>query len=738
MKNIVQIFLRDVRKLSHNTAALVIVIGLLVVPTLYAWFNIGGSWDPYENTSEISVAVASDDRGYEGELLALKLNLGDELLSALHENEDLNWVFTDSGEAVSGVKAGKYYAALVVPESFSEDMMSLFSTGGELKNPQLFYYSNDKENAIAPRITDAGSDTVQAQVSETFVKTVSQSALSALQTLVNLADETDQSELAENLAGNLEDISDDLLSAAGTLEAFESMASATETMLASTSGFLKDTQERSDKDLNSLTSLQGAAEEAQSAMDGTTEALNEALKSSAALYEQMSAAVKTAVQAAASSEDAAQLKASLARIAQQLDTVIAGYGSAADTLEAANGQLALVNQMLPADQRVDLTSVVADLRTTVTLMETLKSALLEAQTSVESMISDASSAQTELDALLAKLQKSAAFVQKDYEDNVKGDLEKLSGSVGDTDAKVSALLDSLDTGLTGVYGLSDSTQSDLGKLRKALSDSADLLTRAAEKLGELAGRLRTESGNDRYDTLEALLDEDVDLTGSFLSAPVTLETTGVYEVENYGSAMAPFYTTLSIWVGGVVLAAILKTDVKEKELLGLADVKNYQKYLGRYLIFLVLGILQALLICLGDLYFLGIQCESPLLFLLAGVLSSLVYVNIIYTLTASFGDIGKAVSVILMVMQVAGTGGNFPIELAPDFFQRLYEAMPFVHSMNAMRECVAGFYGNTYGIEMGRLALYLVPSLLLGLLFRRPVIRWNERFQEKLEGTRMM
>ena len=140
----------------------------------------------------------------------------------------------------------------------------------------------------------------------------------------------------------------------------------------------------------------------------------------------------------------------------------------------------------------------------------------------------------------------------------------------------------------------------------------------------------------------------------------------------------------------------------------------------------------------GDLYYLGIQCEHPFYFLLAGWISSIVYVNIIYTLTISFGDIGKAVSVILLVIQVAGSGGTFPIEVAPGFFQAVYPLLPFTHSMAAMRECIAGFYQNTYWMELGFLLLFLVPSLLLGLVLRKPVIRLNDRFMEKLESTKLM
>lgn len=731
MKNILQIFLRDIRKIKGNTIAMIMMIGILVVPTLYAWFNIGGSWDPYENTSGIKIAVASDDAGYQGDLLAIDINLGDKILTYFHENDEMDWVFTDSEEAIEGAKSGKYYAAIVVPESFSEDMMTLFSTGKDLKNPELQYYANGKKNAIASIVTEKRADAVQGEVSEKFVKAISKAALEAMKTVVNVADEADQSDIVDNLIHNLEDISSDLTAAAGTISAFESMASATQTMLDSTSTFLKDTQTRSDGDLDSLGELEGTVNELKYSLDGTTSRLNDALESSAALYQEMAKAVRQGIQAAATSDDVAQLKTSLGEISTKLDTVITGYSSAADQLDAANASLA--QQGLD----VGLGDVIADLRTTVTLMQTLKTGLGDAMTSVGTLTTDAAAAQKELDGILAKLADNAASVQKDYEDHVKKDLQDLASPVGNADAKVTTLLDSMDEGLDGVYKLSDSTESDLAKLQKTLKTSRGLLERGAADLTDLADRLRSEKDRDSLDTIDSLLNEDLDVVGSFISTPVELTTEHVYEVENYGSAMAPFYTTLAIWVGGVVMAAMLKAGVKEKELIGLTNVKNYQKYLGRYLLFLILGLLQATLICLGDLYFLGIQCKSPLLFLLAGWVTSLVYVNLIYTLCVSFGDIGKAVSVILMVLQVAGTGGNFPIELAPAFFQKLYNALPFVYSMNAMRETVAGFYGNYYWNQLGTLLLYLIPSLVLGLILRMPIIRWNEHFEEKLESTKL-
>jgi len=254
---------------------------------------------------------------------------------------------------------------------------------------------------------------------------------------------------------------------------------------------------------------------------------------------------------------------------------------------------------------------------------------------------------------------------------------------------------------------------------------------AAEKLDTAA-----QDGN--VETLKNVLGSSPEVISSFVSAPVRMQTKALYPVENYGSAMAPFYSTLSIWVGGIILVAMMKVTASENLKRALAPLKPHQIYLGRYLLFLVLGLIQSGLICLGDLYFLGIQCEHPFLFLLAGWVSSVVYVNIIYTFTVSFGDVGKAICVVLLVMQVAGSGGTFPIEVAPEIFQKIYPFLPFTHSMTAMRECVAGFYQYTYWAELGIMCLFLLASLFLGLVLRKPVIRLNELFIEKLEDTKLM
>ena len=221
--------------------------------------------------------------------------------------------------------------------------------------------------------------------------------------------------------------------------------------------------------------------------------------------------------------------------------------------------------------------------------------------------------------------------------------------------------------------------------------------------------------------------------GEFLACPVKLNTDKIYGIENYGSAMAPFYSTLAIWVGSMILIAVMKTNVKRKNEIG-DNVRMHHAYFGRMLTFLTFAVAQALIICLGDLYFLKIQCFHPGKFLLVGVFAAFVFSMFIYSLTYALGDIGKSVGIILLVVQIGGSGGTFPIDVCPPFFQAIHPYLPFTFVVNAMRECVCGEYAGDYWLDLLKLSAYIAGALVIGLgvkfLVKKP-IRFFEKQTEK-------
>ena len=506
------------------------------------------------------------------------------------------------------------------------------------------------------------------------------------------------------------------------------MTSSAQQLLDTTASFLQQTQKQTKSNVDALKETQKSFSGLQQSVSGATDSINTALTASKGFYDQMANVIDSAFQT--QSSDASAVSDTLQLLAGRVDQVIASYTSLRDSI----AQIGEEHEALAPVTG----SLVAKLDASITTQKEIRDKLNATATSLTSSVSDVENDKKELDDLIRQSASGISSVKSEYESSVQTQLNSLLSSVSDTRSDISGLMTQLDNSMDGIYTLADSASSDLSEIQTTLNDSSKLLTKASEKLGKTTGKLSSMQESGDFSQLESLIARDTDSISSFLSAPVSLKTTEVYPIENYGSAMAPFYSTLSIWIGGIVLVAMLKVTVSKKRLDGLKNVKLHQMYLGRYLIFLIVGLLQSSLICLGDLFYLGIQCKHPFLFVLAGWISSIVYVNIIYTLTVSFGDIGKAISVVLLVVQVAGTGGTFPIEVAPGFFRAVYPLLPFTHSMATMREAVGGVYGMDYWMDLGKLGVFLIVSLVVGLVLRRPIIRMNDGFTEKLEETKLI
>ncbi len=726
MKNIWKIFSADARNIRKNVIAMIVVLGLSVVPCLYAWFNIAASWDPYSNTGNLKVAVATEDAGYKSELIPITMNFGDTILSTLRTNRQLDWRFVNPERAIEGVKSGDYYAAIVIPESFSRDMMSLFSSHTE--KASLRYYLNEKENAIAPKITDKGSSAVRRQVDQIFAETITQAGIDLLDTVSAIADRGDVRSIASALTENVERTAQDLRAAASTVTAFSNMTGAIQKTLDTTSEFLKQSGEHTEENLDTLKSARDSAASLSKAFSSSANTVKTVLSQGKTCYEAVSKEIDSAFSSA--SKDTASISDSLGGLETKVQSIIDRYTGVRNSLQDLTKSVPETAELLGP--------IIGGLNESIVSQEAVRDKLKDTQKKIGTAGKNSAAYRKELKKLAAQSSREFSALQSDYHQDIQKQIRKLFGTLGDTSDSAVNLLKKMDSGITGLSETTGTAVSDLGELKAALDTSAALLDESSSHVESMLRQMRHAAKSGDVGALQEILGKDPETVSAFLAAPVQLETNKLYPVKNYGSAMAPFYSTLAIWVGGIVLAAMLKVAVSRSARKKLTDLKNYQLYFGRQLIFLLIGLIQSTLICLGDLYYLGIQCEHPFYFLLAGWISSIVYVNIIYTLTISFGDIGKAVSVILLVIQVAGSGGTFPIEVAPGFFQAVYPLLPFTHSMAAMRECIAGFYQNTYWMELGFLLLFLVPSLLLGLVLRKPVIRLNDRFMEKLESTKLM
>ena len=300
---------------------------------------------------------------------------------------------------------------------------------------------------------------------------------------------------------------------------------------------------------------------------------------------------------------------------------------------------------------------------------------------------------------------------------------KLVGTVG----ALSPMLRQADSSLAELDNI-------LARGATTLTQTAGLLDKAADNVGSLADDVAGIQSLQSLDAVQKVLGLDPDETGTLLGTPVKMEGNRIFPMANYGSGMTPFYTNLALWVGGFVLVAIYKLEVDRE---GIGAFKPWQGFLGRWLLMMLLGEVQALICCLGDLL-LGIQCASPAAFVGAGMVCSFVYVSFIYSISVAFKHIGKALGVLLVILQIPGASGTYPIELQPDFFQALHPWLPFTYGINAMREAIAGFYDGFYATNIAVLLVYLVPAALIGIAARRRLLNINALFDRRLADTDMM
>lgn len=687
MRNIWTVFKTDIRTLSKCFFACVVVVAIALLPSLYAWLNIYSNWDPYGNTGGISIAVASLDEGYT-DADGTYENKGDDVVADLREATSINWVIVDTEEeAKGGVESGDYYAAVVIDKEFSRNMFRMLTdwTG----KPAITYYENAKKNAVATKITDTAVETLKRSISENYLEVVIGGIMEQSNLLA--ADLTaDDPEAA--VKGVLYQAQDLLHACGRMMDAFEAAGGS------------------------------GVSESSAAALEAAVANINKNLPDGAQLQQ-------------TAAEIQLQLNTALARVERALDRLSSAIGNAPDQKETQQKLLDAADTMDKTADALETwaagleasgteagkTQAEAARQTAAECRKTAKQlrALAESPDSAD-LLADCDALVKSIRTMVDKIPVTSKALQKE--------LDTVAGQVADTMEGMAALAGDAKVMKTALAETADAVGDTMALLRPA---TEKLLTSLESTIDDLEG-LTT----DEYmDTLVNILGGDPAVYGQYFPEMVQTSVNAVYPIANYGSAMTPFYTVLAIWVGGVILSSLIKIHARTE---GLIDPKPAELYFGRYLFFFVLSQIQAAVIVTGDLYILKVQCLHPGMLYLTGALTAFTFSLLIYSLALSFGDVGKAIVVVIMVMQIAGSSGTFPIELLPAIYQKIYRFFPFPYAIDAMRECICGMYGNYYWQQIGFLLLFAAAALLIGLLVRRPFMGLNHFMEEKLEETELL
>ena len=694
MKQIIEIFKSDIKEIFRKVNTWIIIIGLIFLPSMYAWPNILSSWDPYSHTNNIKVAVISEDEG--ATVQGKNVNLGESLITNLKGNKNLDWQFVSSKQqAENGVKIGDFYASIVIPKSFSSDITSI--TRGELKKATIEYTVNEKINAISPKITNSGASALANTIGKNFVEVANGVIFEKLHEA--------GVKFEENLPA-IEQVKEKINHLNDNFTNYENS--------------LNELIGKVDRGYNVLNTIQGTLPE-----------IDRAATNSIMLANKTNVTIKNI-------ENFNEIM--LKNINTQLDKVIEISGEVVKVAELIQKKptnpeetkakmKALDSRLEAAEKRLDIAKDIFEFLNSLSDQNLFQKQLTKINT-MESDITKLRSLNKKIysnidnyDAISTKVKADFLTTAKRVNYNSIDFKKKLNTEVAPL---IKRVLTNADTKIRNVSSVISRAQAQIptinakiseaevkiqtvqGKLLKLQGEMPEI----KEKVQKLTGIVNKADGEIDTNALFNLLKVDYKQQAEFFANPVQLKENQLYHIKNYGSAMTPFYTVLSIWVGALLMSSLLTTKVEDEE----NKYKPYQKYFGRGLLFMIISLLQTLIITLGDMYLLGTQANSPYRFVIYALLISLLFSAIIYTTVCLLGNVGKAVCIILLVLQIGSSGGTFPIQMTSRFFQILYPKVPFTYSIGLLREAVGGVYIPAVNRDMKILLTYLVITLVGGAI----------------------
>ena len=694
MKNIIEIFRNDIKEVFRKTNTWIIIVGLIFLPSMYAWPNILSSWDPYGHTNNIKVAVTSEDAG--ATVDGKELNLGNSLVEGLKNNKNLDWQFvSNKEEAENGVRIGDYYASIVVPKNFSQDMTSVSRT--EPKRATIEYTVNEKINAISPKITNSGASAIANNISKNFVETANGIIFEKLHEAgikfeENLPSIEKAKEEIFKLNDNFSTYESTLSELIGKVEYGYNILNNVQNTLPEIDRVATNSIMIADKAGITINNIQGFNERLLPIINSHLNVVEEVSKEANVIAKELQKKTdKTEEIKARQKALDSRLQASTERL--QLVKNIFEYFNKLSNERLFNNQLERVTTLsndITAIKEVN-NNIYNKMDHYDEIADTVKEEFVNKSARINEVSSNMNS----------KLNVEVAPLISQVLSKAEVNIDKVSGIIAGAQGELPAVerkLSETEVKISNAYGKLLSLQAQMPSAKSKIQKLTDEIKKA-------------DSGIDK-NQLFNLLKVDYKQQAEFFANPVKLQENKLYHIENYGSAMTPFYTVLSIWVGSLLMSSLLTTKVEDEE----NKYKPYQKYFGRGLLFVIISLFQTLIITLGDMYVLGTQATSPYRFVLYALLISLLFSSIIYTIVCILGNVGKAVCIVLLVLQLGSSGGTFPIQMTSEFFQALYPKVPFTYSISLLREAVGGVYIPAVERDIKILFIYLIVVLIGGAI----------------------
>ena len=694
MKNIIEIFKNDIREIFRKTRTWIVIIGLILLPSMYAWPNILSAWDPYGHTNNIKVAVVTEDSG--AEVSGQKVNLGENLVEGLKNNKNLDWQFVkNKQEAEDGVKIGDYYASIVIPKSFSEDITSV--SRGVPKKATIEYTVNEKINAISPKITNSGASAIANNISKSFVEIANgvifeklhEAGIKFEQNLPSIEKTKEEILKLNDNFSNYENVVSELI---GKVEQGQKIINTVQQTLPTIDRIATNSimiANKADITINNIQSF--------------NEKLLPLISNHLKVVEDVSGEANSFAQKIQSKPDNVEETKEKLKL---LNT----------RLEAGEERLRVVKNTFEYLNELSGENIFQNELNKINTLENDLTKVKEVNNKIYNNIDNYDEIADDIKKDFVNRTKRINEISTNIDNRLNDDIAPLVTKVltkSDINInEISKLIIGVQNELPEVEAKIIATETKIQRAHAKLITIQKELPEAKEKIKKLTEEIKKAEAGTNTNMLFNLLKVDYKQQAEFFANPVQLSENKLYHIKNYGSAMTPFYTVLSIWVGALLMSSLLTTKVEDEE----GKYKPCEKYFGRWILFLVISLLQTLVITLGDMYVLGTQAVSPYRFVFYGLLISALFSSIIYTIVHLLGNVGKAVCIILLVLQLGSSGGTFPIQMTSSFFQALYPKVPFTYSIGLLREAVGGVYIPAAQRDMKILLIGIVITLISGTI----------------------
>lgn len=707
-----EILHKDCQEVLKNRLITIIVVALMIFPSLYAWFNIEAFWDPYGNTKNLSVAIVNQDKDYE--FKNQKLNFGNDIVKNLKENRSLDWNFVNSKTAMEGLNTGRYYAILTIPKDFTKSLMSV--TQVDVRKARIVYTTNEKTNAIAEKITDQGANKLQAKISNHLIQVISKTSLGAMGGISNMTD--DITPKLTEMKKSLQRLDAQLVNSKKLAENNKNMIGDLDKSLASSKASLdaiKRTMNSAKKINDDIGSM---ATDATSGIQNSSASLKSALR------------------------DVSRILESSVNLAQSLNSIgdkgvqqaVISIGNIKDKIDQAAIRVINISQVLN-DINVVNSNV---LNNAVTRLNNEYRSLTDASSRLAGIIDQVNSTSSltysqvqDIVNIVADSNKDINDIISDFDDLVTRPLSRVNGNVSTITGDIRSMVDStgqLYPSVNNFINTASTLNGRVGSSITILESSIDILRGQVSDSIKMIDEIQN---NKDLKAFNNVIKSNILERADFIKNPVEIKEEKLYKMANYGSSMAPFYSVLAAWVGVIILSTILSTEPSKQ-------YRSIDRYLGRLSFFLILSLIQSIIISTGDLLLLGVTAKEPVLFILILMLCSIAFCILIFTLVSCFKTLGKGIAMFLLVIQIGGSGGTFPVQMTPTFFRTINSVIPFTYGINACREAIGGVYMQNLLGDIGALLLFAIIPLIFGIMFKEDINDLLEPLSEKFEKSFLM